>query len=110
PTELVEKPSSLQAHLLEQCDAIVAVDAPENTREGSSIDAERLAAARAAYFPAMKRLISHELPWVGCQYPTPALAQDAGMSTDDFAEFLFGACLLDWKAEKERLQRYADRF
>ena len=32
------------------------------------------------------------------------------MATDDFADFLFGACLLDWKAEGERMQRYADRF
>jgi len=108
--DLIAKPSALQAHLLEQCDAIMVVDAPENTRDGSSVDAERLAAARAAYFPAMKRLISHEVPWVGCQYPTPALAQDAGMSTEEFAEFLYGACLLDWGAERERMQRYADRF
>ena len=32
------------------------------------------------------------------------------MSTDEFADFLFGACLLDWKAEGERMRRYADRF
>ena len=32
------------------------------------------------------------------------------MSTGDFADFLFGACLLDWDAERERMQRYADRF
>src|SRR5262249_17750798 len=31
-------------------------------------------------------------------------------ATADFAEFLYGAVLLDWKAEKERMQRYADRF
>jgi len=108
--ELVGKPSRLQAYLFENCDAIVAVDAPENTRDGSSIDSEKVNAGRAAYLPAMQRLISHEVPWVGCQYPTPALAQDAGMATDEFADFLFGAVLLDWKAEKERMQRYADRF
>jgi aminopeptidase len=60
--------------------------------------------------PAIERVLSHELPWVGCQYPTPALAQDARMSTDEFADFLFGACLLDWDAERERMQFYADRF
>jgi aminopeptidase len=110
PVELVARPSKLQAYLIENCDAIVAVDAPENTRDGSSIEAEKLAAGRTAYLPALKRVISHEVPWVGCQYPTPALAQEAGMATDEFADFLFGACLLDWKAEKERMQRYADRF
>ena len=65
---------------------------------------------QAAYRPAMERIFRHEVPWVGCQYPTPALAQDAGMSTDEFADFLYGACLRDWDAERERMQRYADRF
>jgi aminopeptidase len=108
--ELVAAPSKLQVHLFENCDAIIAVDGPENTRDGSSIDAEKLAAGRAAYTPSLKRLIAHEAPWVGCQYPTPALAQEAGMATEEFAEFLFGAVLLDWKAENERMSRYAERF
>jgi aminopeptidase len=108
--ELVAEPSKLQSHLLEHCDAIVTVDAPENTRDSSSIEAGKLHAGRAAYLPAMRRVISHEVPWVGCQDPTPALAQEAGMATMDFADFLFGACLLDWKAEKEGMRRYAERF
>ena len=58
----------------------------------------------------MERIFRHELPWVGCQYPTPALAQEAGMATEEFADFLYGACLRDWDAERERMQRYADRF
>jgi aminopeptidase len=110
PTALIERPASIQSHLLEHCDAIVAVQAPENTRDGSSIEPERLAAARTAYRPALQRTMSHEVPWVGCQFPTPALAQEAGMSTEEFADFLFGACLLDWKAEGDRMRRYADRF
>ena len=32
------------------------------------------------------------------------------MATAEFADFLYGACLLDWDAERERMQRYADRF
>jgi aminopeptidase len=110
PQELLEKPSALQVHLLENCNGIIVVEAPENTREAVSVDQERLAAARAAYRPSLEPLMAHELPWVGCQYPTPALAQDAGMSTEDFADLLYGACLLDWGAERERMQRYADRF
>jgi aminopeptidase len=110
PTELISKPASIQSHMLEHCDAIVAIVASENTRESASVEAERMNAARAAYRPALQRTLSHEVPWVGCQYPTPALAQEAGMATEQFADFLFGACLLDWKAEGERMQRYADRF
>ena len=100
----------LQAHLLSEADALLVVQAPENTREASSIDPDRHTRGRAAYRPAMKRFDTDEAPWVACHYPTPALAQEAGMATDEFAEFLYGACLLDWDAERVRMQRYADRF
>src|SRR4029077_7333283 len=48
-TELAGRPSKLQVHLLENTDAIVAIIAPENTRETVAVDAERLAASQAAY-------------------------------------------------------------
>src|SRR5204862_104787 len=35
---------------------------------------------------------------------------DAGMSVAQFADFLFGACLLDWDAEARKMRRIADRF
>ena len=100
----------LDRHALESCDALIVIDAPENTRDAASVDSERMAALQGAYRPAMERIFRHEVAWVGCQYPTPALAQDAGMGTREFADFLYGACLRDWVAEGERMQRYADRF
>jgi aminopeptidase len=110
PLELIREPAPLELHALEEADALIALEAPENTRDASSVPQERLAAAQAAYRPGLERIFRHELPWTGCQFPTPALAQDAGMSTEEFADFLYGACLLDWAAERERMQRYADRF
>jgi aminopeptidase len=101
---------AVDRHTLESCDALIAIDAPENTRDAASVDSERMAAVQGAYRPAMERIFRHEVAWVGCQYPTPALAQDAGMGTREFADFLYGACLRDWDAERERMQRFADRF
>jgi aminopeptidase len=110
PKELLETLAPLDRRTLEEADAVIAVVAPENTRDASALEPWRLQALRSALRPAMQRMFTYELPWVGCQYPTPALAQDAGMATDVYADFLYGACLLDWDAERERMQRYADRF
>ena len=110
PLDLVSTPAPIDVQLIETMDALIVIDAPENTRDGSRVPRERLGAMQAAYRPAMERIFQHEVPWVGCQFPTAALAQDAGMSTDDFAEFLYGACLLDWDAERTRMQRFADHF
>ncbi len=63
-----------------------------------------MGALQAAYRPASKRMMNHDIPWVACQYPTAALAQEAGLSTEDFAELLYGSVLLDWAAEGERMR------
>lgn len=110
PLELLATPSEIDRHALMTCDAIIQVQAPENTREGAGVDPVRLQTLQQGFQPALERLTNGDVPWTGCQYPTPALAQEAGMSTGDFADFLYGACLLDWDAERERMQRYADRF
>jgi aminopeptidase len=110
PLERLEAVAPLDLRALAEADAVIAVVAPENTRDPSGVEPWRLQALRTALRPSMERMLSGEQPWVGCQYPTPALAQDAGMATDLYADFLYGACLLDWDAERERMQRYADRF
>jgi aminopeptidase len=110
PEELLSRPASLHAHELENADTLVAIQAPENTRELTAVSEKRAALIQTAYRPAMERIFTGELRWVGCQYPTPALAQDAGMSLRHFEDFLYGACLLDWDAERDRMSRYAARF
>jgi aminopeptidase len=110
PLELIHEPAPLDLQVLNACDALIAVSAPENTRDGSDIAAERTSAINRAYRPALERVNASTFPWVMCWYPTPALAQEAGMSLAAFEEFLYGAVLLDWEAEHARLQRYADLF
>jgi aminopeptidase len=110
PEELLQKPAPIDAYTIDNADALISIEAPENTRELTGLPAERLAMIQAGMRPHLERVLTMELKWVGCQYPTPALAQDAGMSLNEFADFLYGACLLDWSAERERMSRYAERF
>ena len=56
PLELVATPASIEQHAFEQCDAIVVIEAPENTRDASAISQDRLAAIQAAYRPSLERL------------------------------------------------------
>jgi aminopeptidase len=110
PEDLLCKPSAIDAFAFDNADGLISIEAPENTRELTSLPAERLTKLQSAMRPHMERMFTHELKWVGCQYPTPALAQDAGLSLAEFADFLYGACLLDWDAERERMSRYAEHF
>jgi len=110
PTDLLETLAAFETRMLEEVDALIVVQAPENSRQLTVLSAEQNRAFSSGQRKAMERVYNHELPWVGCQYPVAALAQDAGMATPEFADFLYAACLLDWDAERERMQHYADRF
>src|SRR5581483_5623201 len=107
PQELLSTVAPIQRYAYEQTDCLIHVEAPENTRDGSNVSPERMALVRKARRPLFEAFASDSKPWVGCQYPTPALAQDAGMTLADFTEFLFGAVLVDWDEAEREMGRIA---
>lgn len=110
PDELAGALAPIEQHALASIDASIHISAPENTREMSSVSPERHALVGRANQDFLKRRLSFTMPWVGCQFPTPALAQDAGMSLTAYEDFLYGACLLDWDEEGRKMRHLADRF
>jgi aminopeptidase len=110
PDDVLSRSPPIWVHEAEQLDALISVDSPENTSEPMAVPQERMAMYRESVMPLVQRTRTNEIPWVICQWPTPALAQDAGMATQGFAEFLFGSVLLDWEAESQKMQRIKERF
>jgi aminopeptidase len=106
---MAERPP-LRVAIEDECQAWIRIGAPENTRDGADLDSERQNAIANAAHPFVARRLALEIPWVTCRYPTPALAQDAGMTMKAFEDFLFGAVLLDWDAEGQKMERIKDRF
>ncbi|MEW6047773.1 MAG: aminopeptidase [Bacillota bacterium] len=74
----------------------VHIGAPHNVKELSGVDSKKQAARSRALAPLnnrfMERSARGELRWVYAEYPTQALAQEAGMSLADYEEFVFAAC------------------
>jgi aminopeptidase len=110
PVELVAKLAPIEAYALEEADCRIILEAPENTRDGSDVPAERMTALRQARRPLLEPFLAHRKAWVLCQYPTQALAQDAGMTLPEFEEFLYGAVLVDWEEAGREMERIAARF
>jgi aminopeptidase len=99
---------------MEATDAYLNIQAPENTRSLAGTDPERIARASRARAPILEARMSKR--WCGTIWPTPALAQDAGMSNDDYAAFVNRALFLDrsdpvaaWRELSDRQQRVVDR-
>ena len=110
PEELVARIPDIEAYAWDHVDCYIVIEAQENTRAGMELPPERTALLAQARQPHTKAFISGEKPWVGCQFPTQAFAQDAGMTLPQFEEFLYRAVLIDWEALAARMRRIADRF
>lgn len=110
PVALLGEMAPIDSFAHEHSDAEIIIRAPENTREESGLDAERRNLLRQATRPVMARRQAVKVAWITCVFPTPALAQEAGMSLSSYEDFAYGACLLDWPEEGRRMRRVADRF
>jgi aminopeptidase len=105
PLELTEAQSA---------DCFLGIDAPANTRSLAGIDPELLARATRASLPVREARLQRR--WCRTIWPTSALAQQAGMSEEEYASFLAGALLVDradplaaWRDLSERQRRLVER-
>jgi aminopeptidase len=111
--------SPVEQFVRESADVMIAVHAETNTKSNSGVDPARQRVFQQARSElmgtSMARAARGELRWSSTLYPTDAYAQDAEMSTDDFAAFLFNACKLHaldpaaaWRELASEQQRLID--
>ncbi len=111
--------SPLQELAMNRFDAMLTIAAAENTRAMANADPAKQAivarAGRGLQETFMRRQSTGELKWSLTLYPTDAYAQDAGMSLDEFTEFVYEACFLNeedpvarWQALAAEQQRLVD--
>jgi aminopeptidase len=110
PLEVLRVASPSLTYVWQNCDACITISAPENTREGTDLSEERRQALLDRSRVFRERQMGMRVPWVVCEYPVHATAQEAGMTLDDYTEFIFGAVLLDWDAEGVKMARIARVF
>jgi aminopeptidase len=113
----------LPPYALEEMDAIdarISILAAWNTRELSGIDPAKMARRSRAAQPVMARFMERsaadELNWCVTAYPCDAFAQDADMSLDQYADFVYRAGWLHlddpaaaWREYAGKVQALADR-
>jgi aminopeptidase len=114
PDDLLDNYAPHDLAEMERTDAYLRIDAPENTRALTGIDPATVARAARARQPVQEVRMGKR--WCGTLWPTPALAQDAGMSDDDYAAFVERALFLDrpdpvaaWRELSDRQQTVVDR-
>jgi aminopeptidase len=100
--EQLSKMPEVGKYIVEKCDASITLGGEENLRELTSINSEKIALRRKTLRPLQDITIKKDR-WVLFEYPTKALAREAGMSLEKFEDFVYGACIKDWKKETKKL-------
>jgi aminopeptidase len=80
---------------MKKMDAYIAVRGSENISESSDIPSEQMKLVSKK----MKAVLDHRVKktrWCVLRWPTPSMAQQAGMSTEQFENFFFDVCTLDY--------------
>jgi len=93
PDGLLDNYSPQEMADVETADAFLSIQAPDNTRALAGVDPAVITRAARALDPI--REIRLRKRWCGTLWPTPALAQQAGMSDDDYEGFVDRALFLD---------------
>jgi aminopeptidase len=88
-------------------DAYIALRGSDNIFEASDVPSQRVQLVSRV----MKPVIDHRVNktrWVVLRWPTPAMAQQASMSTEAFEDFYFRVCTLDYARMRPGMRALAE--
>lgn len=100
--------NDLYTGIYEKADAVLVIEAPENTKYLSNVDPRKNMEYNKALSPVLKKIMSKR--WVLTNYPVAAFAQDAKMSLEEYEDFLFDAVLVDYKQMDKDMDKIIDVF
>ena len=81
---------------MKKMDAYIAVRGSNNITELSDVPAEKMKLLAKKMRPVQDQRVKKS-KWVVLRWPTPSMAQLAGMSTEAFEDFYFDVCTLDYR-------------
>jgi aminopeptidase len=95
--EDVKLMSDCELYTLRQMDAFIGIRGFMNISELSDVPEDKLKNILKHYIQPVHLVQRNEnTRWVVLRWPTPSMAQRAGMSTEAFEDFYFDACTLDY--------------
>lgn len=81
---------------MKKMDAYIAVRGSNNITELSDVPADQMKLLARKMRPVQDQRV-RKTKWVVLRWPTPSMAQLAGMSTEAFEDFYFEVCTLDYR-------------
>jgi aminopeptidase len=80
---------------MKRVQSYIAIRGSFNINEGSDVPSERMSLHSRVLRPVVNYRVN-KTRWVVLRWPTPSMAQAAGMSTEAFEDFYFEVCTMDY--------------
>ena len=87
--------AEIELKRMEKMDAYIALRGSDNIFESSDVPATKVQLVSRLMKPVLDHRVN-DTKWVVLRWPTPAMAQQAGISTEKFEDFYFDVCTLDY--------------
>jgi len=81
---------------MKRMDAYIGLRGSHNISELADVPAEQMKLVMRKMRPVQDQRVK-KTKWVVLRWPTPSMAQQAGMSTEAFEDFYFDVCTLDYR-------------
>jgi len=110
--EQIERFPDHLMNTVKSADKYIGVVTELNTKELTSSDPKKIIARQKIVHPISNYICNErdKIRRVTIAYPVTALAQEAEMSLTEYENFVYGACLLDWKKLGKRIDKLSKRF
>jgi aminopeptidase len=92
---------------MKRMDAYIALRGSDNIFEASDVPSQKVQLVSRLMKPVIDRRVN-STKWVVLRWPTPAMAQQALMSTEAFEDFYFKVCTLDYARMRPGMAALAD--
>lgn len=99
PDEYVDNFPDHYFEMVKKTDVYIKIQSTANTRALGNVSPEKFVKYQLMQKPIKQEVLKKR--WCGTVTPTCALAQEAGMSLQEYADFVYGAIIRDWKKEAE---------
>ena len=86
----------IEMYRMKRVQAYIAVRGSANANEASDVPAERMKLYSKSLRPVMDHRVK-KTRWCVLRWPTPSMAQAAGMSTEAFENLYFDVCTMDYR-------------
>jgi len=84
--------------------AYIGISAGENSMVNANSNQKSMVTYQKLTRPLVDQRVRHT-KWVVTRYPTQGAAQEARMSLDEYEDYLFGACNIDWAVESKKMEK-----